>query len=244
MLKKTVLKDKQVVSDFLKISLRTLNRYIKKYDFSVYTQNNVKQVNVIEVFFKINNNDLGQVETVLDSFGQFESDYVNKKVEKCLIKGVGTVVQGLGQVGTFIDLTSENKDKIALEKKDLHTGYDLSLSSLQNQAKEVEIYKNLYKETINDLKLKQERLEGATYRVGQLEAQIKNSVPLLTYRQKEEEVIQLNEVKKREEAKQKSKIEVLEKEKQEDRIVKNLYVVTLFSLLILTPILLIYILNK
>lgn len=40
------------------------------------------------------------------------------------------------------------------------------------------IYKSLYDEVQRDLKAFQQRLEGANYRVGQLEAQIESSVPL------------------------------------------------------------------
>ncbi len=45
-----------------------------------------------------------------------------------------------------------------------------------------QIYKNLYEELQEELKTKQERLEGANYRVGQLEGLLKESVPLLDYR--------------------------------------------------------------
>jgi len=40
------------------------------------------------------------------------------------------------------------------------------------------VYKNLYGETQKDLKIFQQRLEGANYRVGQLEAQLESSVPM------------------------------------------------------------------
>jgi DNA-binding transcriptional MerR regulator len=45
-----------------------------------------------------------------------------------------------------------------------------------------DIYKKLYEEVQEELKAKQERLEGANYRVGQLEGLLKESVPLLEYR--------------------------------------------------------------
>ncbi len=44
------------------------------------------------------------------------------------------------------------------------------------------IYKRLYEELQVELKTKQERLEGANYRVGQLEGLLKESVPLIEYR--------------------------------------------------------------
>lgn len=44
-----------------------------------------------------------------------------------------------------------------------------------------ETFKRLYEELKEELKEKQERLEIANYRVGQLEAQVRNSIPMLEY---------------------------------------------------------------
>lgn len=43
------------------------------------------------------------------------------------------------------------------------------------------IYKKLYEEMKQELREKQERLEIANYRVGQLETQVRNSIPMLEY---------------------------------------------------------------
>ena len=45
------------------------------------------------------------------------------------------------------------------------------------------VYKKLFTDLKEELHEKQERLEIANYRVGQLEAQVKNSIPMLEYRQ-------------------------------------------------------------
>lgn len=57
---------------------------------------------------------------------------------------------------------------------------------------EEKIYEKLYHEAAVELKTKQEKLEAASFRVGQLEAQLKNSVPLLEWKQKEEVLQQEN----------------------------------------------------
>ena len=54
---------------------------------------------------------------------------------------------------------------------------------------EERVFRELYEETNKDLKQKQEKLEAASFRVGQLEAQLKNSVPLLEHKQKEEVMV-------------------------------------------------------
>ncbi|MCF7836321.1 hypothetical protein K9N08_01645 [Candidatus Gracilibacteria bacterium] len=53
---------------------------------------------------------------------------------------------------------------------------------------EEKVFRELYEETNKELRAKQEKLEAASFRVGQLEAQLKNSVPLLEHKQKEQEL--------------------------------------------------------
>ncbi len=53
---------------------------------------------------------------------------------------------------------------------------------------EEKVFQKLYEEANTDLKAKQEKLEAASFRVGQLEAQVKASVPLLEYKQREDEL--------------------------------------------------------
>lgn len=48
---------------------------------------------------------------------------------------------------------------------------------------EESIFKTLYDQAATELKEKQEKLEAASFRVGQLEAALKNSVPLLEHKQ-------------------------------------------------------------
>jgi excisionase family DNA binding protein len=59
---------------------------------------------------------------------------------------------------------------------------------VSNEAIEEKVFRELYDEASKDLKAKQEKLEAASFRVGQLEAQLKNSVPLLEHKKKEEEL--------------------------------------------------------
>jgi len=254
MSQKPFLKDKKIVADFLNVSLRTINRYVQKYSLSVYSQNNEKKLDLIEILKKLNSNNLGQVETGLDNFKQFEDDYVKNIVQNGFIKGKKTGLDSLGQLGTVFQKSSTEgrinnfmyvKKQGGVEKVEnvLSSNQDFQEDS-EKERKEVKIYKKLYTETLADLKLKQERLEGATYRVGQLEAQIKHSVPLLTYRQKEEEVIHLSEIQKKETIKQKNKINNLEKEKREMQIMKNFYLLALFVVLVLTPLVFIYFLTQ
>ena len=60
--------------------------------------------------------------------------------------------------------------------------HSLSTKS-ENSESERGVYKKLYLETKEELREKQERLEIANYRVGQLESQIRQSIPMLKYHQ-------------------------------------------------------------
>ncbi|MCF7846222.1 MAG: hypothetical protein K9L85_03200 [Candidatus Peribacteraceae bacterium] len=54
---------------------------------------------------------------------------------------------------------------------------------------EEKVFRELYEEANRELKTKQEKLEAASFRVGQLEAQLKSSVPLLEYKEKEQTLL-------------------------------------------------------
>lgn len=241
------LKDKYVLAEFLKISPRTLNRYLQKYNIDTFVYNKTKKVDARELFQRLNNDDLGQVGTMLDSLGQFESQLVNKNDIIDLHEAIGTTRDRAGQSETEFDFSSLNKEEVLSEKffeKDGKENVENFLSSMKADSKEVQIYKNLYAETLTELKIKQERLEGATYRVGQLEAQLKNTVPLLSYRQKEEEVIELHETQKSERKRLQIVFDKLKQEKADLKLVKNIYLILLFTCLFITPLLIIYFLNQ
>jgi hypothetical protein len=104
-----------------------------------------------------------------------------------------------GQIGALRSLqgsrqspfTSESKMSI---DKSVHSDDGMSIDSVypvstQESAKANrektstggEVYQKLFEELQNELKQKQERLEGANYRVGQLEGLLRESVPLLDH---------------------------------------------------------------
>lgn len=59
-----------------------------------------------------------------------------------------------------------------------------SAVSVNNDPAE-KVFRELHATVSAELKVKQERLEAASFRVGQLEAQLKNSVPLLEHKKRE-----------------------------------------------------------
>ena len=149
--------DREEASKILKVSTRTVDRYVRKYRFKT-----------------------------------------RKDGRRVLVKrdDVDRIIQD--HIGHFVDVKSTDL-KIKLDKKNIDNTVsrvsnidvkNVKVESVNNtdSNNENRVYKGLYTDTKNELKEKQERLEAATYRVGQLEAQVKNMVPLLDYNRKEKEL--------------------------------------------------------
>jgi hypothetical protein len=97
------------------------------------------------------------------------------------------------------------------------------------------VYKNLFIELREELQEKQERLEIANYRVGQLEAQVKSSVPMLEYHAEKAE-------KKRNESELKEEIIKVQKVTKKlkrtadyERFNKRAFLIILMTILALQP---------
>jgi len=101
--------------------------------------------------------------------------------------------------GRTVWVHAEELEKLAEKEqlKELRRGKQKSarttpraVQSLTNTRESEEmIYKKLFEEAATDIKAKQEKLEAAHFRVGQLEAQVQNSVPLLEYKQEKENLV-------------------------------------------------------
>lgn len=100
-----------------------------------------------------------------------------------------------------------------------------------------QVFEELYGLSRREIREYHNKLEAANYRLGQLETQMKHSVPLLDFQAKsdqlrEQEVIVNTKVKRQEEA-----LDMLEQEVKAERLNKNIYIGLLFGLLALQPLL-------
>lgn len=132
--------------------------------------------------------------------------------------------------------------------KDLSTDVDMAidtvdiLSTSQNPKRQVQspnsaskIYKNLYEELREEYRKQQERLEGANYRVGQLEAKVFDSVPLLDHQRllSEEKAMRFEMEEKVETIRERLEKNI---ERLRDEITaKRLFAGALFIILLLQP---------
>lgn len=193
--------DRDEASAILKVSTRTLDRYIRKFRFKT-----------------------------------------RKDGRRILIKRVDVdrIIQD--QIGQFIEQKQQNLDsqnqvvhnETAIAVKDIKVE---SVRKNEKVEKEEQVYHGLYNEAKKELKEKQERLDAATYRVGQLESQVKSMVPMLDYTRKEKE---LKEAKYAIEQKEIEKTEMLEKMERKirnERMMKWVYISLCGMLLVVEPIL-------
>lgn len=131
--------DRKKAADLLNVSIRTLDRYIRK---GVLPKQEMGGRIVIK--FK-------DLKPLLDK----------KKAEQ-----------------EYLENLSKEQGSEAKE----FTQHSHSLEEISQESEDGHVYKKLYEELQDELKNKQERLEGANYRVGQLEGLLKESVPLIEYR--------------------------------------------------------------
>lgn len=105
----------------------------------------------------------------------------------------------------------------------------------ESPSTEEKVYKHLYEETSREIKKKDELLQGANYRVGQLEAKLQNMVPLLEFKKQKEETDQL-----RKDVKTKETVcQTLAGNIQVEKFNKKIFTILFFLSLGLFPVLLV-----
>lgn len=97
-------------------------------------------------------------------------------------------------------------------------------------------YKEMYDEVKNELRVYQQKLEGANYRVGQLEAKLETAIPLLEHERKMS--LEQKEVKQLKAANRESysQLDVMQKEYETETLNKKVLLGVIVVLLILQPI--------
>ena len=156
--------DRKAASKLLKVSIRTLDRYIKSKKVSTRNINGRIWLDKKE----------------LQNYKDRQSGQVRVGKNNLPTQGVST------------DKETTEDDKIIVYEKNERQ----KISARKEKRDDtLVVYQKLYQGLKEELKEKQERLEIANYRVGQLETQLKNTMPLIqyhnetfTYKQNEEEL--------------------------------------------------------
>ena len=146
--------DRKTASRLLKVSIRTVDRYIRSKKLPMEVRDGRIWLNKGQVLKMRGARDSRQQVDSVDS-------------EMSIDKGVSTPV----------DMSIDNDHSVSTPDNE-QTATRKVITPHGQEENSQNIYKKLFEELQTDLKEKQERLEGANYRVGQLEALLKDAVPL------------------------------------------------------------------
>jgi hypothetical protein len=221
--------DRKQAAEVLKVSVRTIDRYIQRGLLSTDQLNGRIFIKYKDLKPLINQKNLKDRYLEEIDSQQFEGNYTNREVQP------------------EIESVSDNKEA------SIDTSEFKQISELK-QAHDQSIYKKLYEELQEELKQKQERLEGANYRVGQLEGLLKESVPLIEYRkalavegEKRSELEELlndfekdNELLNQTVDAKRQELEQLSEKLQIERFNKKVFIIILIVLFLLQPLWLLF----
>ena len=192
----------------LKISVRTLDRYIRRGYFDVKRID--RSVWISKPSF--------------ESYYQDNQDIKDNPGENALKEALSEEISTeVSEAGTTFSGVKPSVDLTAHE-------HDYKLTP-------VHIYKSLYEELKDKYDNQVKRLEGAHYRVGQLEAQVKGMVPLLEVKKERQRLLLMD--KKYKENIKEAKVRVIQTKRlfEGERLNKNVYIALVYALLAAQPIL-------
>lgn len=203
--------DRKGASKLLKVSIRTIDRYVKAKKLSIQIINGRVWLNREELrLFKEEKEKPVHVDKVKVSTSDMSID-----------NRVDNIDSDIDNVDKVEVIDSENRESSSREKT------ENSLSG--------EVYKKLYFDAKEELREKQERLEMANYRVGQLEAQVRNSIPLLEYHRENYERKKAEETFADKIAESMSALKKLSLEAKIATFKKRMALIILFTVLALQP---------
>jgi hypothetical protein len=211
--------DRKTASRILKVSIRTVDRYIHANRLSTEERDgriwlDKSQVLKIRGVRKVLPVEVPGIDEV--------------SIDNTVSTGVDNSVDSVHIVS--IHSPSNQKESTS---EGLHQENE---NSRQNgHGKDEEVYQKLFQELREELKTKQERLEGANYRVGHLEAMLKETIPLPEHQKLlQMEQGRLLELRQTFDPLQQQTLQLNEKLKEE-KLNKRIYLIILFIIMLLQP---------
>jgi len=216
--------DRKKASKIMNLSIRTVDRYIKQGKLSSRYENGRIWLKGAEVEVLCQQ---GKARVVVNKKS-------NSKSQKITSKTSGIQVMP-GETGGRVSVGRQG-DPTEVDRVDNVDRVDTMSTLLSTLQKHYENYKNLYEELQLEVRAQQKRLEAANYRVGQLEARLESSVPILEVTAERKahsnqtrlltEQLQINQ----------KILGTNEKRLVSEKNTKNIYLIILFALLMLQPI--------
>lgn len=188
--------DRKIASRMLKVSIRTIDRYIRTKKLSTEKRDGriwLSKEEIIKLKRQKSTPPIDIDDIMNDDYSSIDKSN-DKYSDKTLDKGdnANNVVHVMSR-----DTPSQTNDNV---------------------------YQKLFEEAQHDLKRKQELLEGANYRVGQLEATLKETVPLLEH----QKLLGQQRLTQAELAK-------INKDLADEKMAKKIYFIILFIVMLLQP---------
>lgn len=191
------------VAEKLNISIRTLDRYIRRG------------------FFEIQRSD----RNVWISEPSFE-DYYEKNYHENSAKNEQN--EEISEAETIpVTITTKQRPE-PIELNPHEHGYSLAPA---------QIYQSLYEELKEKYDGQVKRLEGAHYRVGQLEAQIKSMVPMIEFKKERKRLLLMDQKYKEDLRGAQIELKKTNRLFETERLNKNVYITLVYALLGLQPVL-------
>lgn len=215
--------DRKTASRLLKISVRTVDRYINSQKVSHERRDGRIWLDKKEIMQLKARRRVDRVDSTVEvSTSKMSIDKVDLIPVDMSIDSEGNTYHSV----TRDDGETEPPD---FTKKGSPKG------RARAQEDDVEVYKNLYEQLQQDLRDKEQHLEMANYRLGQLEARIKETIPLLDYkRDLANEQLEKDQLRKNLDS-HLMELDVALNNYREERFNKRIYLILLFILLLLQP---------
>lgn len=213
--------DRDEASRILNVSTRTVDRYLRKN--RIKTRRDGRRI-------LIKRTDIDRI--IQEHIGHYID--LNMERSREILNGQAVEHQPTVEV-------KDIKIESIREPESIDSNHTLqTVSESREYHEDEEVYKDLFLEAKKDLKERQERLEAATYRVGQLETQLKNMVPLLDFTRKEKELRETQDVMEKKMFEASMNLEKTERRLKTERVAKWVYLSLVGLLLIVEPILFLY----
>ncbi|MBU1992112.1 MAG: hypothetical protein ABH856_04840 [Patescibacteria group bacterium] len=195
--------DRKAASRLLKVSLRTVDRYIKQKKLSSRGETGRIWLDRAEIH-------------TLKEIRRPKIEVVNVDMSTPKMS-----------IDKSVDIDVDSVDSMSINPT----------SQMYRREVEEGVYKGLYGDLAEKTRDQEDRLSRATYRLGQLEAQLKYSVPLLEYHKEKRLLRSSNAKLENELTKALDKIKEVKEEYKIEKFNKHIYLIILIGLLFIQPIL-------
>lgn len=203
-------------AELLAISTRTLDRYIRSKKLTARKKGGAILLSEEEV---------GNLKVAL-----FQNMHgASPEVE-------GRAHRHIDSVSARANATIFDSDTGLVEENPVAVTAPAQKDSVAKGARE-QVFEELYDLSRREIREYNNKLEAANYRLGQMETQLKHSVPLLEYQEKEAILSQQDQLIQGKVKHQEEALSMMEQEIRSERLNKNVYIGLVFGLLALQPIL-------